>query len=120
MPILKNSNNGVVTIHAVANSTFVIAGNSTVSNVAIGAEIVRSASIRRIHHGAQNVGYWIVARGANTVAVLSGTDVQDYVVSGNPITLDPTANLVVTLVGTTNGYIMVEMIKTNNAFSSVY
>lgn len=99
-------------IHLVANATTVIAGNSAVSNVTSNSsQVVASGTIRQIFHGAAPSGYWMVKRGSNTVAVLEGTDHQNYAAMGLALSQDKAANVVCELVGTANGYIMLEISK---------
>lgn len=99
------------TVHATANTgTITIAGNNSVSNVAISDEVLTGAYITQIWAGSD--GVWTISRGANTVAVLDSSGFYDFAGAGNPITLDSTATLSANLVGaTTGGFIMIELQK---------
>lgn len=114
MSILQNKHGSVV-LHATSNTTWVIAGNSSVSNVALTHETVIGASIRQMWFGspAANTAYWTVKRGANTVAVLDSSAWIPYSGAGKAITQDSTANLTVELTnaGNDSGYIMIELGK---------
>jgi hypothetical protein len=112
MAILHYKNNlpageAIVVTHDVANATYIVAGNNTVSNVGSAGATVERAAVTRIWYGAQSAAHWVVSRGANTIAVLIGTGELSF--EGAGVAKDPTANLVVTLHGGTVGYVMTEM-----------
>lgn len=111
--IVHNRRNLSVTILADANATLTIAGNSTVSNVAHASETLTGASIKQIWFGSPsgNSAYWKIERGSNTVAVVDSTGWIDFAGNGNLLTKDSTGTLVLTLVGSANGYIMIELQK---------
>lgn len=111
--IIHNRKNLSVTVLADANATLTIAGNSSVSNVAHASETLTGASIKQIWFGSPSgdSAYWVVQRGSNTIAVLDSTGWIDFAGNGNLQTKDSTASLVLTLVGSANGYIMVELQK---------
>ena len=114
--VQANRKNLSVTLHMSANSgTITVAGNSAVSNVAIGDEVLTGAYITQVWvgspSGAEGGAYWEIKRGANTVAVLDSTCYIDYAGCGNPITLDSSATLSANLVGSTAGYLMIELQK---------
>jgi hypothetical protein len=120
--IQANRKNLSFTVHAVANTgTITVAGNSSVSNVAISDEVLTGAYITQVWAGSPsgNAAYWTVSRGANTVLVLDSSGYYDYAGCGNPITLDSTATLSANLVGATDGYIMLELTK-EGTFVSEY
>jgi hypothetical protein len=97
-----------IVIHEVANSTITIVGNNTTSNICpSNTQSVISASINRVWHGSANSGYWKVARGSNTVGVYNNTGAVEY--NGSSLVLDKTGTLVLTLNGTVDGYIMLEL-----------
>jgi hypothetical protein len=111
MPLLNTTTvGGKATILQNANATYVVVGNNSVSNIASASENVQSASITRIYFSSSN--NWVIARGANTVATLSGTGVWDLT-NIAPISQDATANLVFTCNG--NGTLLVEVHKTSVA-----
>lgn len=114
MPVTAKHLNAIISL--TANATVVIAGNNTVSNVTSNSsQIVASGTIRQIFHGASSNstsdGYWVVKRGSNTVAVLTETGHQNYAGMGLALSQDKAANVVCELVGTTNGYIIIEVSK---------
>lgn len=113
--ITSNKKNASIVIHASANSgNVIIVGNSSVSNIcADNTEIIVGATISQIIGGAPsgNSAYWIVKRGANVVSVVDSSAMIDYAGSGLGLTLDPTANLSLELVGSTDGAIMIELQK---------
>ena len=113
MSIISNKLNHSVIVHTTVNTTFVIAGNNSVSNVAIGGEILSGAVIDKVWYSSQtaNGAYWTVSRGANLVATFDGTGVINFEELGASINLYPTANLTVNLVNSTNGFIMIELEK---------
>lgn len=109
MSILSNKYNGTVITHDTANSTYVVVGNNSVSNIAsTNTEVVDSATIRRVVWGTDGTGYWTVKRGANTILVLNGTN--ELLLNGMSINKDKSANVVVSLSGGT-GFIMLELAK---------
>lgn len=109
MTVISNSKNKTV-LHFTSTTTTIVAGNNTVSNIASNSSAtVISAAIRKIVHGAQG-GYWTLARGANTVAVLTDTGTIDLSAMGLSLPMDSTANVVATLSGGT-GFITIELSK---------
>lgn len=109
MAIVSNKKNGTVTVHAAANLTLTIAGNSVVSNVATSDEVLTGANIKQVWFGSP--GHWVVKRGANVVGVYNNSGHVNYAAFGSSINIDNTGTLVLELVGTANGYIMVELQK---------
>lgn len=116
--VLKNSLNEA-TLWASTNTTFVIAGNGSVSNVAItngdgATQNVASASIRKIICSTNAAGaVWTVSRGANAVWVCGGNFTFDFQAHGMPLTQDATANVVVGIAGGA-GTILVDIAKVSN------
>lgn len=119
--IMANRKNLSTTIHFSSNGSLVIAGNSTVSDIAIDNEELTGAYITQVWYGSPSgsVAYWEVKRGANTVLVLDSTSYTDFAGNGNAIKLDSTAPLSANLVGSTAGYLVVELQKEGN-FTSEY
>lgn len=112
MAILHNRKNLSVTVHAAANLTLTIAGNNSVSDVAIDDEVIVGAAIKQVWWGSTaGTGTWIVKRGANVAGVYDSTGWHDYAGNGNMNNIDATGTLVLELVGTANGFIMVELQK---------
>ncbi len=110
MAVIKKQPFGPAVIHAIATTTTIIAGNSSVSNVIAGGEtIVIGASIRKAIFSSN--GSWTIARGSNTVFTCVGTGVVDFAGSGILLTQDSTANVVLTLSASSVGGIVVEVAK---------
>jgi hypothetical protein len=120
MATIINRRGASAVVHVVANTTVVITGNSSTSNIAFGGgntqieETVTNGYISQVWWGAQPSGYWTVARGSNTYLVLNNSGHMDFAGQGAAITADSTANAVLTLNGTANGFIMVEFQKLPN------
>tara|TARA_R110000823_G_scaffold200078_3_gene331101 strand:- start:2092 stop:2475 length:384 start_codon:yes stop_codon:yes gene_type:complete len=112
--IQANRKNLSVSIHAIANTgSIVVAGNNSVSNVAISDEVITGAYITQIWAGSPsgNAAYWEIKRGSNTVMILDSTTYFDFAGCGNPITLDSSAPLSATLVNSVEGFIVIELQK---------
>lgn len=112
MAILQNKEHSVI-LHATANSTWIIAGNNSVSNVALTDQVVNGGTIRQVWCGSPsgNSAFWTIKRGANTVAVLDGTTHMPFANFGAVLSQDAAANVVVELTGATAGFIMIELSK---------
>jgi len=113
--IQKNQKNGVVTPHFNANSgNIIITGNNSVSNVALGAEVITSAPINQIWAGSPsgNAAYWEIKRDGAVIAVIDSTCYIDFAGNGNQLTVGATAaNLTANLIGATSGFLVVELQK---------
>lgn len=111
--VISNRKNTSVVLHvASANSgNLVIAGNSSVSNVAISDEVLTGAYITQVVWGCDGTGHIQVLRGANLVAVYDSTGQHEYAGTGMPINMYPTANLSINLVGSSNSFIAIELQK---------
>jgi hypothetical protein len=119
--IAANRKNLSTTVLFTGNSTITIAGNSTVSDIATGDEILTGATITQLWVGSPsgNSSYWTIKRGANTVAVWDSSGYFDYAGNGNALTIDKTGTLVVELINSTAGTLMIELQK-EGTFSSTY
>ena len=119
MATIINRRGASAVVHVVANTTVVITGNSSVSNIAFGSgnaqieETVTNGYISQVWWGTDG-GRWTVARGSNTYLVLNNSGHMDFAGQGVAITADSTANAVLTLSGTANGFLMVEFQKLPN------
>lgn len=110
MAVIKNTLTTAV-VHLIATGTTIIAGNATVSNVAIPGQNVASASIKKIMCSSNSAtGTWTISRGANVVWIASGNFLYDFQAHGIPLSQDGSANLVATLAGG-NGSIIIEISK---------
>lgn len=96
-------------VHCSANATITIAGNSSQSNIATSTQNLSGATISKIWYGSGSSGYWNIKRGANVVATVINSG--QLLFDGAPISVDKTGTLVLELVGTANGFIMVELHK---------
>ncbi len=117
--ILSNKKNTAATIHFSSNSSLVIAGNSSVSNVAISNEVLTGASITQIAWGCDGNGHIQVLRGANVVGIYDSTSYIDYAGNGMSLNLHPSANLVVNFIGSANCSCIIEIQKAGT-FTSEY
>lgn len=115
--VLSNRKNVSITVHAIANTTWQL------SDLFVAPETQPTAvGIKQVWFGSpQSIAntYWTISRGANTVAILDSTGYMDYAGNGNMLKLDPTANVTVTLNGSTVGYIMIELQKLNQQYDYV-
>ena len=108
--MVANRKNLSATLHFTNNATITVSGNSSVSHIALGDEVLTGAYICQVWHG--SMGQWTVMRGSNTVGVFDSTAYNDFAGNGNPIKLDSSGTLVVTLDSpATNGYLMIELQK---------
>lgn len=111
MRIISNKLGQAVTLHFTASETVTITGNSSVSNIAMGSEIVSGSAIRRIWYG----GPATISRGANLVSSATGSGEHDFAGHGSAINLDTGASLVVSITGT--NFVMIELSKKSNQTS---
>lgn len=122
MTTIANRLGSSAVLHFTSNSTIVVAGNTSVSNVAASNnEIVVGGSVITALWGtAESAAYWTIKRGANTVAVLSGTGSMDFSTFATPLNMDPTANVVVALNSALPGFLIIKIhknsIQTNNEY----
>lgn len=117
--ITSNRKNTAFVVHSTpGNSTIIVAGNSSTSNVATSNEILTGAYIAQAVWGTDG-GHIQVLRGSTLVAVYESTGQKDYAGCGIPITVGQGANLVINYVGTANAYIMLECQKVGQ-FTSDY
>lgn len=111
--VMHNKLYGRVTLHAIANVTWTIAGNNSVSNVAINDEVLDGGSIRRVwwDTASTNNAFWEVKRGSNTVMKLHGAGHLDFVAGGTSMDVDKAGTIVITLNNSTDGFIMLDVQK---------
>jgi hypothetical protein len=116
--ITSNKKNLSATIHVTnANTTLNMAGNNSVSAIAIGDEVLTGAYITQVyfgHDGSSADGGVAIYRGANLVAAYDTTCFVDYAGSGMALTVDQTANLAIKFIGTNNAYCFLEVQKVGN------
>lgn len=115
--------NSVTLLFTASNTGVVIAGNSTVSNVATSDEVLAGASIAQMWFGSPsgNAAYWVVKRGANTVFVADSTAYMDFRGNGLTLSIDSAADLSANLIGATAGTLVIELkkIPTANGFPTL-
>lgn len=121
MTITVTSNKETISaaVHLNATGTIVVAGNSSVSTIATGSEVVTGASITQVFAGCDGTGHVRISRGGQAVAIYDSTGWYDYAGSGMSLTINPTANLDVTFVGSANCYVFIELQK-QGTFTSEY
>lgn len=104
MPIEINKRNGKAIIRATASETV------TLANLQVGSEVVTAAAINSVYWTVAN-GTITVARGANTVFVL--TEGQDnWILDGDfGVIKDSTANVAITFSAGAAGTILLEVNK---------
>ena len=124
MATVINRKGSSAVVHVTANATIVVTGNSSVSNIAFGSgntlieETITNGYISQVWWGTDNPNAsWKVARGSNTYLVLNTSGHLDFAGHGAAITADSTANAVITLTGTANGFLMMEIQKLPNLTS---
>ena len=107
---------------ASANATLVVAGNSSVSNVASPGEVLTGAYITQSSWGCDGTGYIVIKRGTTPVAIYDSTGQHEYAGCGMPITVGQSNNLSVEFVGSSNCFIIFELQKigTNLTANSEY
>lgn len=115
--ILKNTRE-YVQLHATGNSTLVVAGNSSVSNIALPTQVLTGATITQMNFGSPsgNGAYWSVLRGANVAFAPDSTAYLDLRGVGMPYTLDASADLTCNLIRAAagEGFILIELHKKFN------
>lgn len=108
----------VLHVSAANSGNVVVVGNSTTTNVAgtstciaTGDEVISGAYITQVVWGTDGAGSIQVLRGSTLVAVYDSTGQKDYAGCGIPLNVNPTANLVVNFVGSSNAYCILELQK---------
>jgi hypothetical protein len=132
MSTMINRSGSSAVIHVTANDCVVIAGNSSVSNIAFGNssvyETITAAAITQVWWGSASIAgnsYWIVNRGVgnssvanvsfqtgNTVLVLPDSGYMDFAGTGASLIKNATGNCSLGLINSTTGYLMIEFQKT--------
>lgn len=117
--ITSNKKDTSLVLHvAGANTTIKCVGNSSTTNVdssnvciAKGNEVLSGAYITQVFWGVDPAGYIVVKRGDSIAAVYDSTSYYDYAGSGMALTVGQASNLSVEFIGTSNGYVMLELQK---------
>lgn len=93
------------------NSSIIVAGNSSVSNVASAGETLTGAYITQAVWGCDPNGYIVIKRGTTPVAFYDSTGQHEYAGCGMPINVASANNINVEFVGSSNCFIMFEVQK---------
>ena len=111
--VVSNKPRTSVVLHvASANATLVVAGNSSVSNIASPGETLTGAYICQAAWGCDPEGYIIIKRDSTPVAFYDSTGQHEYAGAGMPITaLQSAANLSIEFAGSSNCFIIFELQK---------
>lgn len=117
--VLSNRKNTSVVLHLNTGATIKVAGAVGVSDLAKDDEVITGVSIvQAICGSASGDGaYWKITRGGNVVAILDSTAQIDFAGTGMALTQDPTADIVVTLEGGTDGFLVLELQKLGMKYS---
>lgn len=109
--IMSNRKNASAVIHvASANGSLVVAGNSTVSDIATDNEVLTGVSITQAYWGCEAGELITLKRGSDVVAVYDSTGQQDYAGSGMSLTVGSTEDITVEF-STANAFIVFEVQK---------
>jgi len=117
--VYKNAQFGSFVFQSNATQTLVVAGNSSVSNVALPNEVVTGASVFAVTWGVANGGSWTVSRGANVILTLVGSGALSPQLCELVLDTQQSGNVTVTLAGGT-GNIIVGLRKYGNNFNQSY
>lgn len=105
MTVLRASKGGKVHLHYNATANAVVQGNSSVSALAVGREVVANAAITKV----MGYGSWAIARGANNIMTVNNYFNYNFAEFGSPLNKDSSGDIVLTLTG--SGFIMLEVNK---------
>lgn len=98
-----NNKRHSVDVLVTSNAEIVIAGNSSVSNIALSGQDLIGASIKQVFCGSPsgNAAYWEVSRGntsvSNVIVSVDSTAYLDFAGNGIGLEEDASANLVLKL-----------------------
>ena len=118
--IISNRKNTSVALHFTSsNSTVIVTGNNATSNIALPGETLTGAYITQAVWGCDPNGYITVSRDSTLVAAYDSTGQHEYAGCGMPINVGVTAaNLVVSIMGSTNCFLLLELQKQGNLTSN--
>lgn len=109
--VLSNKLGTSAVVHLNSGNTIVIAGNSSVSDIASGNEVLTGAYIAQVVQGIGNGGHITLTRGGQLTAVYDSSGAFDYAGAGIALTHNQSQNIEVSFVGSSNGYIILELQK---------
>ena len=115
--IISNKKNTSVVLHfaSIGNTTIRVTGNNEVSNIALTGETLTGAYITQAVWGCDGNGFITVNRDSTLVAAYDSSGQHEYAGCGMPINVGATAaNLVVSILGSTNCFLMLELQKQGN------
>lgn len=116
--ITSNKKNTSAVIHvSAANASIIIAGNNSVSNVAIQDEVLTGAYITQIFWGNGGTGQAKILRNSVLVGAFDSSGYYDYAGSGMPMSVEQTANIDIQFTDA-NQYIFFEIQKVGNLTSN--
>lgn len=124
MPIISNKKYGSVIFHTSVANTIVVMSNTgagITSNLSIGVEendIIKGCRITQVWYGGLPTSYWTLKRQDHVdpaqnsiVGVFNGTGHTKYDDKGMTIDFNTHHNIILTPVGATNTFIMLELKK---------
>lgn len=114
---IKNNTGSRAVVHFTATETVVLVGNTSTSAICEAGETINGATVTSASWGTSNGASWTISRGANVVAVFNNSG--DTMFGSSTLTLDPTANLTVTLAGGT-GHLILDIRKMATVANSQY
>ena len=119
--ITSNKKNTSLVIHiSAANVNLKVAGNNSVSNLAMSDEILNGAYITQAFWGNDGNGHIQILRDSTLVAVYDSSSYVDYAGAGMPMSVGQSANLIVNFVGSSNAYCILELQKTGTFVSDYF
>lgn len=111
MATIINRSGTSAVVHITTSNSIIVAGNSTTSNIASQDEVITGGAIAQIWWGAANSGYWTVKRGTTPLLTLTESGYKDFAGAGASLIANSSSTINCTLVGTSDGYIMIEVQK---------
>lgn len=119
--ITSNKKNTSLVIHiSAANVNLKVAGNNSVSNLAMSDEILNGAYITQAFWGNDGNSHIQILRDTALVGVFDSSGYVDYAGAGMPMSVGQSANLIVNFVGSANAYCILELQKTGTFVSDYF
>jgi len=88
--VLSNQKGGKIVVLFTSNTEMTVASANVDAT-----ETVTGLHINQAWYGIDDVGYWKVSRGSNTIQIAGTSTYADYAGCGAAIQIDPAANVVV-------------------------
>ena len=94
-----NNKRQSVDVLITSNTTITVAGNNSVSDIAIGDQILTGATIKQLFCASPsgNGAYWEISRGSNVVFTPDSTAYIDFAGNGMPMNVDQAETIVCNL-----------------------